>query len=200
MPGVPLTLGEVYAVAARANPRVAAAQALSRAASARIPSAKRPPDPEVQLGFMNYELPGLEPMDPLGMTQLQVMQMVPIGGKLRLSGDVAEARAAAEAARATGVAWDVRTRAAMMFYDLYATDQSLSVARETLRVLQDVARTTEAMYRVGEGRQADVLRAQVEIARMTEDTLRMRAMRTAMAAQLNALLDRAAEAEVASPV
>ena len=46
------------------------------------------------------------------------------------------------------------------------------------------------MYRVGGGRQADVLRANVEIAKMVQDTLRMQAMREAMTARLNALLDR----------
>ena len=195
-----LVLGVAYGEAARANPRIAAARSLARAASQRVPSTKRPPDPRLQLGFMNYELPGLTPMDVIGMTQLELMQMVPVGGKLRLSGDVAESRAAAENERSTDVAWDVRARVAMAFYDLHAIDQSLVVAHETLRLLRDVARTAEAMYRVGEGRQADVLRAQVEIARMTEDTIRMRTMRTAMAARLNALLDRPADAPVDSPV
>src|SRR5262245_56676134 len=69
-----LTLGEVYAEASRANPRAAAARSLASAVHARVPSAKRPPDPQLQLGFMNYELPGLAPMETLGMTQLQVMQ------------------------------------------------------------------------------------------------------------------------------
>jgi outer membrane protein, heavy metal efflux system len=195
-----LLLGDAYDVAARANPRAEAARALVRAARARIPSAKVPPDPQLQLGLMNYELPGLKPMDPLGMTQLQLMQMVPVGGKLGLSGDLAEARAAAEAARSVDVAWDVRSQVAMAFYDLYATDQSLAVARETLRLLQDARATAEAMYRVGEGRQTDVLRAQVEIARMTEDTIRMQTMRIGMAARLNALLDRAADLAVPAPV
>ena len=199
-PGRTLILGEAYDLAARANPRLKAARAVVRAAHARIPSAKLPPDPQLQLGFMNYELPGLKPMDPLGMTQLQLMQMLPVGGKLGLAGDVAEARAAAEAERSADVAWDVRSRVAMAFYDLYATDQSLSVGRETLRLLQDARATAEAMYRVGEGRQADVLRAQVEIARMTEDTIRMQTMRTAMAARLNALLDRDATLAVPPPV
>ena len=195
-----LVLGDAYDVAARVNPRAQAAQALVRAARARVPSAKLPPDPQLQLGLMNYELPGLRPMDPLGMSQLQLMQMLPVGGKLGLSGDVAEARAAAEAERATDVAWEVRSQVAMAFYDLYATDQSLTVARETLRLLQDARATAEAMYRVGEGRQTDVLRAQVEIARMTEDTIRMQTMRTGMAARLNALLDRAAAYDVPAPV
>ena len=195
-----LMLGEAYDVAARANPRARAGRALVRAARARISSAKLPPDPQLQLGLMNYELPGLRPMDPLGMAQLQLMQMVPVGGKLGLSGDVAEARAAAEAERAADIVWDVRSQVAMAFFDLFATDQSLAVARETLRLLQDAHATAEGMYRVGEGRQTDVLRAQVEVARMTEDTIRMQTMRTAMAARLNGLLDRAAAVDVPSPV
>jgi cobalt-zinc-cadmium efflux system outer membrane protein len=195
----PLLLQDAYDVATRANPRTQAARWLARAARARIPAAKLPPDPQVQLGLMNYGLPGLKPMDPLGMAQLQLMQMLPVGGKLGLSGDVAEARAAAEAERSSDVAWDVRSQVAMAFYDLYATDQSLVVARETLRLLQDVRASTDAMYRVGEGRQTDVLRAQVEIARMTADTTRMRAMRMGMAARLNALLDRPDASPVSSP-
>jgi outer membrane protein, heavy metal efflux system len=132
----------------------------------------------------------LTPMPPLGMTQLQLMQMVPLGGKLTQTGRVAAAQADAAAARVEEVVWELRSQTAMAFYDLYATDQQLVVARETLRLLQDIARTAESMYRVGEGRQADVLRANVEIARMTEDTLRMQAMRATMVARLNALVDR----------
>ena len=190
-----LLLGDVYADVARANPRIAAANALATAAQARVAGARRPPDPQLQLGFMNYTLPGLAPMATLGMSQLQLMQMLPLGGKLRSAGRAADARASATGERASDVAWETRSAAAMAFYDLHATDGRLDVARETIRLLQDVERTAQAMYRVGEGRQADVLRAQVEIARMTEDTLRMRAMRATMVAKLNALLDRGAEME-----
>ena len=190
-----LLLGDVYADVVRANPRIAAANALATAARARVPGARRPPDPQLQLGFMNYTLPGLAPMATLGMSQLQLMQMLPLGGKLRSAGRAADAQASATGERARDVAWETRSAAAMAFYDLYATDGRLDVARETLRLLQDIERTAQAMYRVGGGRQADVLRAQVEIARMTEDTLRMRAMRATMAAKLNALLDRDAQLE-----
>ena len=194
-----LVLGQVYNEARLASPRVAAARSLARAAGARVPSAKLPPDPQLQLGVMNYTLPGLRPMDAVGMTQLQLMQMVPVAGKLGLSGRVASAQAAAQSERASDVEWELRSDVAMAFYELYRTDQGLAVARETLRLLQEVRKTAEAMYRVGEGRQTDVLRAQVEIARMVEDTIRMTTMRTAMTARLNALLDRAADAAVASP-
>ena len=194
-----LVLGDLYSQAQRANPRAAAARSLSVAAAARVPGATRPPDPQLQFGFMNYTVPGLAPMPTLGMTQLQLMQMLPLGGKLALAGRVAAAQASGTAARAQDVAWDVRTQTAMAFYDLYATDRGLDVARETLRLLHDIAKTAESMYRVGEGRQTDVLRANVEIAKMAEDTLRMQAMRESMVAKLEALLDSSGDIDVGSP-
>ena len=195
-----LRLADVYRDVRQHSPRAEAARYLARAAQARVPSAKLPPDPQIQLGFMNYTLPGLRPMDPIGMTQLQLMQMLPVAGKLGLSGRVAGAQAFAQGERARDVEWELRSDVAMAFYDLYRTDYGLAVARETIRLLQDVRRIAEAMYRVGEGRQADVLRAQVEIARMVEDTIRMTTMRTAMAARLNAILNRPFETVVDSPV
>lgn len=199
-PRTALLLGDLYAHVKQLSPRVAAAKSLAAAAAARVAGTTRPPDPQLQLGVMNYTVPGLAPMPTLGMTQLQLMQMLPLGGKLGLSARQAGAQASASAARAEDVGWDVRTQTAMAFYDLYATDRGLDIARETLRLLRDIASTAEAMYRVGEGRQTDVLRANVEIAKMVQDTLRMQAMREAMTARLNALLDRDASTGVGTPV
>jgi outer membrane protein TolC len=194
-----MSLGDLYREARQASPKVDAAHALARATEARVPGAKPPPDPELQLGFMNYTLPGLRPMEPLGMTQLQLMQMIPTAGKLHYAGRVASAQAAAESERATEVEWEVRSDGAMAFYELYKAEQTIAVDRQTLRLLAEIRQVTESMYRVGEGRQADVLRANVEIARMVEDTIRMSTMRASMAARLNALLDRAADTPVSSP-
>ncbi|HET9013687.1 MAG TPA: TolC family protein, partial [Gemmatimonadaceae bacterium] len=139
----PLRLAALYEKAAQLNPRLEAARALARAADARVPGTQRLPDPQLQLGLMNRSLPSLAPMDPLGMTQLQVMQMVPIAGKLPLAGNVASARADAARERADDVRWEVRSRVAMAFYDLYRTDRSLEVADGTRRLLENVARTAQ---------------------------------------------------------
>jgi cobalt-zinc-cadmium efflux system outer membrane protein len=200
VPPESLRLGQVYRALDAANPRIAAAGALARAAEARISPARRPPDPQLQFGLMNRSLPGFGLSDPLGMNQVQLMQMIPFPGKLGLGGRVASARADAERARATDVSWDVRARAAMAFYELYQMDRSLLVSEETLRILQDLATTARTMYGVGEGRQADVLRGQVEIARMTEDIIRMRTERISAAARLNALLALDPSTRVGSPV
>ena len=122
-------LGDVYGISNA--PTVTAANALADAAQTRIASAKRPPIRSCRLGFMNRSLPSLAPMDPLGMTQIQLMQMVPLPGKLRLSGRIAADNAAAARARAADVRWDARAKAAMAFYDLYAAGARLVIARDT---------------------------------------------------------------------
>ncbi len=199
-PGRPLLLTEVYGELRSNSPQVLAAQALARAADARIPGATRPPDPQLQLGFMNRELPGLAPMATLGMTQLQVMQMIPLGGKLTAAGDVARGQASVADARADDVLREQLNKSAMIFYDLFAIERTLEVTRETLRLLGDIALTAESMYRVGDGRQSDVLRAQVAIARMVEDTLSMQAMYESMVAKLGALLNRSGTVVFGTPL
>ena len=184
-----LRLGALYALVAQRSPRLAIARASVRAAEARVPGARRPPDPLFQLGIMNRQLPSLAPMEVLGMTQLQVMQMVPVAGKLRLAGVAAAAQASAARERAADVSWQLRSDVAMAFFDLYQTDRSIEVAGGTRRLLQDIAKTAQTMYAVGDGRQADVLKANVEITRMNEDLVRMHSMRTAMVSRIGGLLD-----------
>ena len=191
-----LTLGTVYRTLAVGSPRVSAARALARAADARRLPAGRLPDPQVQFGLMNRMLPGFGIDQTLGMNTVQLMQMVPLAGKLGLSGRTASALAGAEDERAQATWWEQRALAAMAFYDLNAAEGELAIARETLRLLRDIAATARSMYVAGQGRQTDVLRAQVEIARMEEDTLRISAMREAAAARLNGVLGRPVEAPV----
>ncbi|HEX8723827.1 MAG TPA: TolC family protein [Gemmatimonadaceae bacterium] len=195
-----LRLGDAYRELDARSPRIGAARALASAANATVRSASLPPDPQLQLGFMNYTVPGFTAMPPLGMMQLQVMQMVPLPGKLGLAGAAARANADAAGARADATTWAARLDLATAFYDLYRIDAQLAVARRTIALLGDIEQTAEAMYRVGQAGQPDVLRAQVELARMTEDTLRMVAMRAGAAARFDAALDLAADRTPGTPV
>lgn len=185
----PLTLDSLYALVEARSPRIRAATALAHAAASRIASAGLPADPEVQLGLMNYMLPSLDPDPATGMKQLQVMQMVPLPGKLSAARRAAAARADATSARAAEASANARAAAAMAFYERYEAERRAVLAAETRRLLDDVAGVAGAMYRVGAGRQADVLRARVEIARMDEEVVRMLAMRDAATARLAAAAD-----------
>lgn len=189
--GDTLSLAEVYGLAAAHNPMLAALRSRTDAVRSMEPSARLPPDPQVQLGVMNASLPGLQTDMPASMApSVQVMQMVPLPGKLALSGEIARRGTEIAAADADEGAWMVRARAAMAFYDIYRADRQIETMRGTLRLLEDFEQVARVMYASGEGRQADVLRAGVEVARMRAEIERMRAMRRSAVARLNAVLNR----------
>jgi outer membrane protein TolC len=187
-----LTLRDVYQVVDSASPSIRAAAAGARAAESRVPGASKLPDPGVQLQLMNRNLPGLGLNDPLGMNQLQVTQMVPLAGKLRLAGQVAEARANEARESVREVVWSRRESAAEAFFELHRLDATLAIVRETLQLLQGISTSTVQMYAVGEARQSDVLRSQLEIYRITGELEEVTRMRAGAAARFNAGLNRPA--------
>ena len=192
-----LTLVQVYGVAKERSPRLAAAAALVDASAARVPGAGRPPDPSIQLAVMNLSLPSLSANMPSSMApQLQVMQMLPTPGKLGLAERIAGQSASIAKSDAAEAWWEVRAKAAMAFYDIYSADRQIAVMEKTVRLLEDFRQVAQAMYSSGEGRQSDVLRAGVEVAKMQTEIARMQAMRAAAAAKLNGVLDLPAEAPV----
>ncbi len=193
----PLTLHEAYELAREGNPMLRASAAAVDAVATQERSAMLPPDPQVQLGIMNASLPGLNTDMPGAMApSVQVMQMIPFPGKLRLEGQIARQSTAMARSEAEEAWWEVRAKTAMAFYEIYQADRQIAVMQETLTLLRQFELVATTMYTVGEGRQSDVLRAGVEVARMQADLARMHAMRAAAAARLNAVLDRPANTPV----
>jgi len=199
-PGAVLTLPELLEEVAARNPRLRAMEASAAAAATRVAEASTLPDPVLQLGVMNFGLPDFNTDMASSMAPaVQLMQVVPFPGKLGLRGEMADAARGMADAGAEEAWWEVRGRASNLFYELYSLDRRIEVMRETLALLEDFQTIAKAVYSAGTGRQADVLRADVEVARMDGEIRKMAAMRTAMAARLNGLLDRPAATPVASP-
>jgi outer membrane protein TolC len=192
-----LRLEDVYRAAREHNPRLQAAASLVTARRAVVAAAGTLPDPQVQLGAMNLSLPGFAADMPASMApSIQVMQMLPLFGKLGLNERIADQTALIAQAGADEAWWEVRAEAALAFYEIYRADQEVAVMKETLGLLQSFRKVAQAMYAAGEGRQADVLRAGVEAARMEADIKRTEAMRLAAAARLNAVLNANADTPV----
>ena len=192
-----VTLDQIYNQLRSSSPQFAAAVALADAARLRKSAAGLPSDPLVQLGFMNLSLPQLRADMPSSMApSIQLMQMVPFPGKLSLAGRIAEKDTKAAELQAAELLWELRARAAMSFYEIYSIDAQVEVMIGTLALLENFAGVAKALYAAGTGRQSDVLRANVETARMRADLHRMRAMRSAASARLNGLLNRPAETAI----
>jgi outer membrane protein TolC len=192
-----LTLDAIYAEARARSPLLRAAEADAVAVRSREGSVGVPPDPQFQIGIMNASLPDLGTAMPASMApSIRLMQMVPFPGKLGLSAEIAKQTSRMAKAGAAETWWEVRARAAMAFYEVYALDRQIDEMRETLRLLEDFEQVAKAMYAAGEGRQSDVLRASVEVTRAGADVTRMEAMRAMAVAALNATIGRAADMPV----
>ena len=186
-----LTVAEATRIALEANPMLRAARSSAVAATQRIGPAGALPDPQLQFGLMNRMASQFSSTaDPMTMNQVQLMQMLPWPGKLGGARRAARHDASAANADADEQARMLGARVRMAYYDVAYADRALEVMQGTQQLLRQFLDVSTTMYAVGSAVQQDVLRAQVEVARMTEEITRMGQERLAGAARLNALLGR----------
>ncbi|MFQ5536875.1 MAG: TolC family protein [Gemmatimonadota bacterium] len=190
------TLDSLVQEALARNPRLEMTRRRLDAARARIGPAGSLSDPVLTAGVRN--LPPLHPGDAEPMNSLAVglRQSLPFPGKRRLrklaatwDGEAAESQVRAVSRE---VIRDVRTA----YFRLWYVGRALDVVKKHLTILRGIAETSESRYRVGSAGQEDVLKARVEIGRLTEEAAALTEHRRAVLATLNALLDRSPETPV----
>ncbi len=192
-----LTVAEAVRIALEANPMLRAARSAAVASAERVGPAGALPDPQLQLALMNRMTSEFgSTMDPMTMNQAQLMQMLPWPGKLGGARRAARHGAAAASADAEEQARMLAAQVRMAYFEAAFADRALEVMHRTQGLLREFLEVSTAMYAVGTGIQQDVLRAQVEVARMGEEITRMAQERVAAAARLNALLNRDATSPI----
>lgn len=196
----PLLLTELYATARERSPRLRAVASAVAASRAREGAAGVPPDPMIEVGAMNLSVPGLRADMATSMApSIQALQTIPFPGKLALGSRIAEQATAVAAAAEAESWWTLRARVAASFYELYEADLAITLATENLALLRDLEVVARSLYAAGTGRQADLLRASVEVARARAELTRLEAGRRAAGARLNALVGLPVAGDVASP-
>ena len=196
-----LRLRAAIELARERSPRLRAAREMVEAVRAREPGAGLLPDPTLQVGVANLAIPELSATMPASMAPtFQVAQRFPLAGKLSLRSEMAQQATGIARAGADETWWEVRTEVASTFYQLFQLDEQIRVMQETLGLLGDFQAVALSMYESGTGRQTDVLRATVEVARMEAEIERMVSLRAGAAFRLNALMDRPAETPVPAPI
>ncbi len=196
-----LRLRAAIELARERSPRLRAAREMVEAVRAREPGAGLLPDPTLQVGVANLAIPEFSATMPASMAPtFQVAQRFPLAGKLSLRSEMAQQATGIARAGADETWWEVRTEVASTFYQLFQLDEQIRVMQETLGLLGDFQAVALSMYESGTGRQTDVLRATVEVARMEAELERMGPLRAGAAFRLNALMDRPAETPVPAPI
>ncbi len=170
------------------NPDLAKSKALVEADLERIPQATALPDPSLSLGIQNDGFKKIQVgMMETSYYQVMLTQPLPWPGKRGIRGEVA------------GIGADIsklvveRTRLSLQA-DVKRAYYGLLLVRGQLRLIEDQAifleqaqAITQTRYEVGQGSQADLLRAQLERNRLSQSRLSLQAEEQVLLATINRL-------------
>jgi outer membrane protein TolC len=171
------------------NPGLAEMRARYEALVEVAPQQGALPDPVVSFAAANFPADDFD-RNQENMTQLQlgVSQTFPFPGKLDLAREAADFDA--EAARHTveemrlGLARNVT----LTWWELYYLDRSLETVERNQALLRQLVEVARTKYEVGSGLQQDVLLAQLELSKLLDQAIEVKAMREARAIRLNLLM------------
>jgi outer membrane protein TolC len=194
-------LQQLIAEAALNNPEIRAARNEVEAARQRVSPAGALDDPMLEAGLLNVPTDSWRlNREDMTMKMLGLAQRFPFPGKRALRREVAErdAETAEQGYRETvnRVARQVK----LAYFDLSLALESVRLMKDTTLVLEQFMRIVESRYAVGQGAQADVFKAQTQLAKMREELLRMERERPVMEAELAMLLGRPGAAPIAAPL
>ena len=165
-------LSSLIAEALENNPEIRAAQQEREAARQRISPAEALDDPMLEAGVINAPLAS-SPFNREDMTMKMIglSQRLPFPGKRGLRKDVAskDAEAIDHGYQETvnRVVHDLKTN----YFDLGLTIEMIKLVEKNKRTLEHFLRIAEERYQVGQGSQADVLKAQTQVSRMLDRLL-----------------------------
>jgi outer membrane protein TolC len=196
-PAPPLRLDAVVTEIRQRNPSAAAAAERIEAARLRISRARALPDPWLE-GMLEDLPPGLTGGMP--MVRIKAQQMLPWFGKRDRMAAVAEREAEATTARAGVTVLDVVTAGKRAYYGLLLNRYARSINREQRGIVGTIVDVATGRLGAGTGMHHDVLKMQTEAAMLDDGLVMLEADRREMAAMVNALVDRAAEAPLGDPV
>jgi len=179
------------------NPAVNAARRAVDAKKAMVPSARTLPDPTVSFQTMgNLIPPTLMGGDPSSARVLSLAQEIPFPGKLNLQGQIAAAEADAEIWRYEEVRREAVAELKSAYFDYFLARKLAVVVEKSKVLLTQFAEISQARYKVGEGAQQDVIKAQVEVSRLIERLATLNLQKDTALARINTLLSRAPDTPI----
>lgn len=195
-----LTLDRAVEIALEGNPGLAKLSARAKALATVSAQVGTLPDPVLSLNALNLPNDTFS-LSQEAMTQLQVGIgfTLPFPGKLDLREQVAELAARAAEFDADEMRLVLVKNVRNTWWSLFYLDHAQSVVLRNQVLLRQLIRMAETKYKTGEGMQSDVLLAQVELSKLLDIEISLKALRLRQAASLKALLDRPSMGVVTLP-
>ena len=179
------------------NPDYLALQNQWHAAKAQVPQAGALPDPTLGLALGNLPVNSFAfDQEPMTGKKLSLMQMLPFPGKLGTKQDIAGFQAQALEQQVREFSNQLVKNVKLAYYTIFLIDKSITIVKRNKGLLQQFIRIAETKYAVGKGLQQDVLKAQVELSKLTDKLISLNQMRATAGFKLNTLLNRPTDAVV----
>ncbi|MDX8396306.1 MAG: TolC family protein [Mariprofundaceae bacterium] len=198
--GESLTVEQAVALARANNPALAAQGARAKAMREISPQVSSLPDPVLSLNAMNLPVDTFSTTQE-NMTQMQVgiSQAFPFPGTLGLRESIAEFHADAAVYDVDELRLQLISRVKGSWWNVFYLDRSLETVDRNKVLLRQFIRIAETKYKVGKGLQQDVLLAQLELSKLLDVGISLKAARKKEEARLNALMSRPASASIQLP-
>lgn len=182
------------------NPDILAARKRWEAAKARIPQAKSFEDPSI--GFTFEKIPGSPFQLNKTMSEdrmFSINQAIPAFGKLSLKGKIALVESQMFAGEYRNKELQIINEVKQAYYDLFMNYKKTELNQVSLVFLKEIIEIAEVSYTVGETRQEDLFKINLEITQLRNDISNLKEEKAAIEIKLNLLLNRKADVAMGIP-
>src|SRR6202047_319271 len=193
---MPTSLRELIQEAEQKNPRISASFH-ARQASRNVPK-QVSALPETQLSVQQFSVGSPRPFAGYSNSDFAYIgfgasQDIPYPGKRQLRAHVAEHEADSLEAQTDSVRRTVVGNLKMVYFRLAYIQQTLGVLQRSDELLNQVQEASEARYRVGQGNQQDVLKAQLQHTKILQEIAHHHREEGLLEAQIKQVLGRPQE-------
>lgn len=194
--GGPTSLRELVQEAEQRNPQIAASYH-GWQASRNVPK-QASALPDTQLSVQQFSVGSPRPFAGYSNSDFAYIgfgasQDIPFPGKRQLRARVAEHEADSMEAQTDSVRRTVVGNIKMVYFQLAYIQQTLGILQKSDEALNQVQQAVEARYRVGQGNQQDVLKAQLQHTKILQEIAHHHQEEGLLEAQIKQLLGRAQE-------
>jgi outer membrane protein TolC len=184
-------LPDYLAYAALNNPGLRAEFEKWKASEEQIAQAKSLADPVLSYGYATEPTPQRSMFD--------VMQMFPWFGTIEARTDAASAMAKSAGKQYEAKKLTLFYEVKQAFYEYGYLARSVEITRENLELLRHFEEVVRIKYTTSTTTHPDVIRAQIELAKLENELISMERQRPAVIAKLNSILNRPALSDLPWP-
>ena len=198
--GLPPDLQALVGEALKANAEIKQMASLAGAAKEAVKPAGALEDPTIGFGMLNLPTDTWRlNQDPMTQKMLELSQKFPFPGKRRLRSEVAAEQAKSDNLTYRDKANEIRAKVVVGYWNLALAYAGFDIVQKNKQFWEQVVQVTETRYKVGQGMQADVLQAQVELGNYLDRLYQWKQRQESVQADLNALRSQPPQNPVSRP-